>query len=177
MGKTKARSRLLDAKPSPLGDPAGLYPIPNSAIKSAGTSPVIAQRRQQSLHRVVAALDLSALHPTATDTMSQRAGFRLLQRASQQQPTFRTAFRQPFFRRNVATADGPVTDATTSQGGFAKLWNSPVGPKTVHFWYAAMILMDTCGCALGLCHSGRATPLTAEDHANWMHGNRLRITT
>ena len=72
--------------------------------------------------------------------MSQRAGFRLLQRASQQQPTFRTAFRQPFFRRKVATADGPVTDATTTQSGFAKLWNSPVGPKTVHFWYAPMTL-------------------------------------
>ena len=67
--------------------------------------------------------------------MSQRAGFRMLHRAAQQ-PTFRTGFRQPFFRRNVATADRPVTDATTNQSGFAKLWNSPVGPKTVHFWYA-----------------------------------------
>ncbi|KAL1606811.1 hypothetical protein SLS60_004218 [Paraconiothyrium brasiliense] len=42
------------------------------------------------------------------------------------------AFR-PFFRqqRNQSTA-------APEQSGFQKLWNSPVGPKTVHFWAPIM---------------------------------------
>ncbi|KAK7180090.1 hypothetical protein DPSP01_011167 [Paraphaeosphaeria sporulosa] len=43
-----------------------------------------------------------------------------------------SAFR-PFFRqqRNQSTA-------APEQSGFAKLWHSPVGPKTVHFWAPIM---------------------------------------
>jgi hypothetical protein len=73
----------------------------------------------------------------STYTMSQRAGLRLLQ--ASKQATLRTSFRQTFFRRNASTtADATATEATANQSGFAKLWNSPVGPKTVHFWYATM---------------------------------------
>lgn len=42
------------------------------------------------------------------------------------------AFRQAPQRRLQSTA----ADANAApQSAFAKLWNSPVGPKTVHFWY------------------------------------------
>ncbi|KAH7064909.1 hypothetical protein B0J12DRAFT_638367 [Macrophomina phaseolina] len=46
-----------------------------------------------------------------------------------------SAFRQAPQRRLQSTA----TDANAAtQSGFAKLWNSPVGPKTVHFWAPVM---------------------------------------
>ncbi|KAF2178703.1 UPF0041-domain-containing protein [Zopfia rhizophila CBS 207.26] len=45
--------------------------------------------------------------------------------------TFRPIFRQPLLRRRVQTA---APNQAEAQSGFAKLWNSPVGPKTVHFW-------------------------------------------
>ncbi|KAF2465918.1 UPF0041-domain-containing protein [Lindgomyces ingoldianus] len=41
-------------------------------------------------------------------------------------------FRQPLLRRRVATT------AEAEQSAFARLWNSPVGPKTVHFWAPIM---------------------------------------
>lgn len=56
--------------------------------------------------------------------MSFRPGARIFN-------NFRPFFRQPLLRRRVQTAAGPEE---TVQSGFAKLWNSPVGPKTVHFW-------------------------------------------
>ncbi|KAF2447356.1 UPF0041-domain-containing protein [Karstenula rhodostoma CBS 690.94] len=42
------------------------------------------------------------------------------------------AFR-PFFRQQRSQST-----AVPEQSGFAKLWNSPVGPKTVHFWAPIM---------------------------------------
>jgi hypothetical protein len=55
--------------------------------------------------------------------MSFRPGSRIFS-------SFRPLFRQYYARRNVNTAAG------AEQSGFARFWNSPVGPKTVHFWYA-----------------------------------------
>ncbi|CAI6258864.1 unnamed protein product [Periconia digitata] len=54
--------------------------------------------------------------------MSFRPGSRIFN-------AFRPYFAQPLLRRRVGTSAAP------EQTGFAKLWNSPVGPKTVHFWY------------------------------------------
>ncbi|KAF2873208.1 hypothetical protein BDV95DRAFT_542071 [Massariosphaeria phaeospora] len=47
---------------------------------------------------------------------------------------FRPLFRQPLLRRRVQTAAGPAE----APSGFAKFWQSPVGPKTVHFWAPIM---------------------------------------
>ncbi|KAF2257383.1 UPF0041-domain-containing protein [Trematosphaeria pertusa] len=58
--------------------------------------------------------------------MSFRPGSRIFN-------NFRPFFRQPLLRRRVGTAAAPG-----EQSGFAKLWNSPVGPKTVHFWAPIM---------------------------------------
>lgn len=60
--------------------------------------------------------------------MSFRPGSRIFN-------NFRPFFRQPLLRRRVGTAAAPG-----EQSGFAKLWNSPVGPKTVHFWYVYISL-------------------------------------
>ncbi|KAF2271994.1 UPF0041-domain-containing protein [Westerdykella ornata] len=61
--------------------------------------------------------------------MSFRPGARIFS-------ALRTTFRQPLlFRRRVQTS---AADAAGEQNGFAKLWNSPVGPKTVHFWAPVM---------------------------------------
>ncbi|KAF2017306.1 UPF0041-domain-containing protein [Aaosphaeria arxii CBS 175.79] len=46
---------------------------------------------------------------------------------------FKPMFRQPLLRRRVQTAAAPE-----EASGFAKFWNSPVGPKTVHFWAPIM---------------------------------------
>lgn len=44
---------------------------------------------------------------------------------------FRSALRQPLLRRRVQT---DTASASQEQSSFAKFFNSPVGPKTVHFW-------------------------------------------
>ncbi|KAJ4297599.1 hypothetical protein N0V90_005492 [Kalmusia sp. IMI 367209] len=56
--------------------------------------------------------------------MSFRPGSRIFS-------AFRPFFRQPLLKRNQSTA-------APEQSGFQKLWNSPVGPKTVHFWAPIM---------------------------------------
>lgn len=49
------------------------------------------------------------------------------------------AIRQPVQRRLATTTIPGVPGADAqAQTGFAKLWNSPVGPKTVHFWAPVM---------------------------------------
>jgi len=63
--------------------------------------------------------------------MSSRLGLRFL-RASQ---TLRTQFRQPIQRRmQTTTADAAAASEHPAQSNFSKFINSPVGPKTVHFW-------------------------------------------
>lgn len=57
--------------------------------------------------------------------MSFRPGSRIFS-------AFRPFFRQPLHRRGVNTAAGAEE---AGQSKFGKFWNSPVGPKTVHFWY------------------------------------------
>jgi len=42
---------------------------------------------------------------------------------------------RPFFQR--ANARRHASTAGAEPAGFQKFWNSPIGPKTVHFWYAA----------------------------------------
>lgn len=55
--------------------------------------------------------------------MSFRPGSRIFS-------SFRPFFQRANARRRVNTAAG------AEPTGFAKFWNSPIGPKTVHFWYA-----------------------------------------
>jgi hypothetical protein len=62
--------------------------------------------------------------------MSFRPGARLFTTGIRAHAFRQPLLRQPLLKRSTQTAAG------TEQTGFAKLWNSPVGPKTVHFWYA-----------------------------------------
>ena len=64
-----------------------------------------------------------------TNMSSLRSGQRLLQNSR----LFRTQFRNPIARR-YQTADATTAAPPPSQGLAARLWNSPVGVKTVHFW-------------------------------------------
>jgi len=66
--------------------------------------------------------------------MSSRAGLRLL-RATQ---PIRASFRQPFRRRIETAAETAAPKVEPAQTGFQRIWNSPVGPKTVHFWAPIM---------------------------------------
>ncbi|KAL0260521.1 hypothetical protein SLS55_004210 [Diplodia seriata] len=52
----------------------------------------------------------------------------------------RNLFRSPAFRQSPQRRlQSTAADANApSQSGFARLWNSPVGPKTVHFWAPVM---------------------------------------
>lgn len=68
----------------------------------------------------------------STSRMSSRLGLRLLQ-ARAYQP-LRMSFRQPLQRRLQSTVAETKIEPP-SQSAVQKLWNSPVGPKTVHFWY------------------------------------------
>ena len=65
--------------------------------------------------------------------MASRVGFRL---SSQFARAARTStFRKPLGRR-FQTTD---TSTAPSQSTFQRVWNSPVGVKTVHFWYDYII--------------------------------------
>ncbi|KAL4977949.1 hypothetical protein BDW66DRAFT_131392 [Aspergillus desertorum] len=63
---------------------------------------------------------------------SSRVGFRFFQNS---RAAFRTAFRRPGAQgRRFQTSDA----ASEQQSAFQRLWNSPVGVKTVHFWAPVM---------------------------------------
>jgi mitochondrial pyruvate carrier 2 len=61
---------------------------------------------------------------------TQRAGIRFLQNVRFANRQSHTQIRQQASRRWQSTDAA----AAQAQSGFQKLWNSPVGPKTVHFW-------------------------------------------
>lgn len=72
--------------------------------------------------------------------MSSRVGLRFLANS-------RAAFRT--FRQNVSnnskgfrfsSTEASAAGAGESQNAFQRMWNSPVGFKTVHFWYVHSIL-------------------------------------
>jgi len=65
--------------------------------------------------------------------MSFKAGFRPLRAFH----SFRTTFRQSFSRRWQTTASDSAT-APVKENRNPFDWNSPVGPKTVHFWAPVM---------------------------------------
>ncbi|KAL8664778.1 MAG: hypothetical protein Q9202_002781 [Teloschistes flavicans] len=68
--------------------------------------------------------------------MSSRAGIRL----SQFSRHFARAspFRRAPARRYQTTEAVPASPAAPAQGTVSRLWNSPVGAKTVHFWAPVM---------------------------------------
>ena len=63
--------------------------------------------------------------------MSFRPGSRIFS-------SFRPFFQRANARRRVNTAAG------AEPAGFQKFWNSPIGPKTVHFWYASTQCFSKC---------------------------------
>ncbi|KAG8528719.1 uncharacterized protein KY384_006406 [Bacidia gigantensis] len=65
--------------------------------------------------------------------MSSRAGLRLFQAAR----FSRVAFRRPIGRR-YQTTDAAAAQPLPQENVFQKLWRSPVGVKTVHFWAPVM---------------------------------------
>ncbi|KAK4998267.1 hypothetical protein LTR66_002485 [Elasticomyces elasticus] len=63
---------------------------------------------------------------------SPRAGLRFLH-------TFRqSAIHRSFLQRRGVQTAAETAIPTAEQGAVARLWNSPVGPKTVHFWAPIM---------------------------------------
>lgn len=72
--------------------------------------------------------------------MSFRPGSRIFS-------AFRTNFRQYYARRNASTAP-PGAEPS----GFARFWASPVGPKTVHFWYVYVCVYLIPYRSLSQCH-------------------------
>lgn len=71
--------------------------------------------------------------------MSARFGLRAAQ-TTFRQPALRqqvnTNFR--FAQRRLQSTASETAEAVKNESGFAKFWNSPVGPKTVHFWAPIM---------------------------------------
>ena len=83
------------------------------------------------------------------------------------------AARQPILRQNLrftqrrayATAETVAEPATES--GMAKFWNSPVGPKAVHFW-APIMKVRAISTSMSCAHktSDGSAHATLEQHAN-----------
>ncbi|GMF86858.1 unnamed protein product [Aspergillus oryzae] len=78
--------------------------------------------------------------------MSSRVGLRFFQNS-------RAAFRNAQYRfgagRRFQTSDAAAAEP---QSVFQRLWNSPVGVKTVHFWLAAVNFFLGC---VGIVQVGR----------------------
>ena len=78
--------------------------------------------------------------------------FRISQRAST--TAARIPIRKPLQRRFQSTEVPPPSSASARhpQNAFQRLWNSPVGAKTVHFWlvFQHLILFGRGGGAEGL---------------------------
>ena len=51
--------------------------------------------------------------------------------------TQRTTFRHNAFKNNSNNKRWQSTAAPSEESFFKKMWNSPVGLKTVHFWYTS----------------------------------------
>lgn len=66
-------------------------------------------------------------------SMSSPAGLRLF-RISPRSSAARFPIRKPAQRRFQST-EVPPSSAGSTQNPFQRLWNSPVGLKTVHFWF------------------------------------------
>ena len=69
--------------------------------------------------------------------MSSKAGLRLFQT-----PRFTRIFQnRRLFNKRWQTTDAAAAaeQPPPPQGAFQRLWNSPVGIKTVHFWYVILI--------------------------------------
>jgi hypothetical protein len=80
----------------------------------------------------------SSLRTVLIKMASPRTGFRFTQSARDsifRNTPFARTQRQSFFRR-FATAAPAVEGAPARKNIFQKLWTSPVGVKTVHFWCA-----------------------------------------
>jgi hypothetical protein len=65
---------------------------------------------------------------------TSRVGLRFFQNS---RAAFRSAFRRPGgYGRRFQSSDAAAAE---QQSTFQRMWNSPVGLKTVHFWYALEI--------------------------------------
>lgn len=123
--------------------------LPNLQSQSSGPRPTTALTFPTTDNVSRSHLDFCALQSAKDELtiMSFRPGARIFH-------AFRPIFRQ---QRNQSTA------APGEQSGFQKLWNSPVGPKTVHFWYALFgfsspyPFASSASSSLHLC-SARDTP-------------------
>lgn len=69
--------------------------------------------------------------------MSARFGFRAF-RAQMPARQVNTNMRFAQRRTYQSAAENPNNVEAPPQSKFAQLWNSPVGPKTVHFWAPIM---------------------------------------
>lgn len=93
------------------------------------------------LHRFFPCVAFFASYAIAytAEMATSRTGFRFTQSARDslfRNTPFARNQQQSFFRRFATAA--PAVEGAPSQNIFQKLWNSPVGVKTVHFWYAKM---------------------------------------
>jgi len=57
--------------------------------------------------------------------------------SSVRQSAFRRT-QQQIFKRHQTTAANPAVEGAPSQSVFQRMWNSPIGIKTVHFWAPVM---------------------------------------
>lgn len=120
--------RLPHLPPSVLAPPIGVSPNVIPALqRNLRPAPDIAKlnlNRCKTYTHDTHPFPIIAHQGRLKSTMSFRPGSRIF-----------SAFR-PFFRPGQADARRRAsTAAGATQGGFAGFWNSPIGPKTVHFWY------------------------------------------
>jgi len=129
----------IEDRPSPNPD---IQTPSISTSASCLTRSVILQRQQHDplrRHFPPSPLRPYSRFPPKTTTTATMSTARFGLRATQalRQP-LRQNLRSPVQRRYQSTAEAAAQDAAKEQSGFSKFFNSPVGPKTVHFWAPIM---------------------------------------
>ena len=93
---------------------------------------------QRAKHLYLSNTNLKSISHFEGATMSARFGIRATN--ALRQPAFRqnlnTNFR--FAQRRAQSTAAEAGEASKNESGFSKFFNSPVGPKTVHFWAPIM---------------------------------------
>ena len=130
---TVAESLRLTPKEHGLASPSPLYGLMDQNI-------IYRWPLQETLHiahstSLHSPPILQILRQQETHTMASRVGLRFGQAFRQ---NFASQIRFNARRRMQSTAADTTAEAQANQSAIAKFYNSPVGPKTVHFWAPIM---------------------------------------
>ena len=136
------KSQVVSNRPSSSAGQNPWRPISALQCAERPTSLPLARPRPHSYTSSPRRLLTPSKHQINTARMSARFGIRAF-RAQMPARQVNTNMRFAQRRTYQSAAENPANVEGPPKSKFAQLWNSPVGPKTVHFWAPIMKVCDT----------------------------------